>query len=343
MELDPRSRAVLNVIVGAYVDEAQPVSSSAVAERLRHLSLSPATVRSVMAGLETDGLLHQPHTSAGRLPTELGLRVYLDGLERPHLRRHDRALLEAVARTSPTADLPESIGSSLAEISGQVAVLGVPRFVAARVKEVALVRYDARRFVVFLVSPVGPIRQNVVEVGFDIDSDRLQQAQNFLNDKLKTMSLSELKESLRLEVEAHRLTLDHLRRQALEIGARALSDSADDHTLDLIVEGASHLVGQPEFADPRQLRALLEAIEERTVLLQLITQVIHGDGVRVVLSSEHQVRSLEDVAVVGATRVGPSGQPAAVTLLGPLRMDYGRLVPLVDFATTLFDRYWEVI
>ena len=138
------------------------------------------------------------------------------------------------------------------------------------------------------------------------------------------------------------MAVDHLRRQALEIGARALPEPVPEGELELIVEGTSHLVGQPEFADLRQLRSLLEAIEDRHALLQLLQRILDGAGVKVVLGSEHLVRPLEEVACVGSTFHGPAGQPVAVTLLGPARMDYGRLMPLVDYATKLFGRYWEI-
>jgi heat-inducible transcriptional repressor len=343
MDLDPRSRAILNAVVEAYIDDAQPQSSAAVAQRLHHLAVSPATIRNVMAELETAGLLHQPHTSSGRVPTDQGLRVYLDGLGDLRLRKSDRARLEATAANVQPQGLPLTLGQSLADLSGQVAVVGVPRFVGTRFKEVALVRYDAHRFVAFFVSPGGLIQQKLVEVEFDVDAEELLQAQNFLNDRLRTHTVNELRTLIQLELEKNRQAVDSLRQQALELGARALPERVQNDELELIVEGASHLVGQPEFANPRQLRALLEAIEDRRALLQLLQRILDSAGVKVVLGSEHNVRPLEDVTCVGSTWHGPAGQPVAVTLLGPARMDYGRLMPLVDHATKLFGRYWEII
>ena len=343
MDLDPRSHAVLNAIVESYIDDAQAVSSGSVAQRLHHLGLSPATIRNVMAELETAGLLHQPHPSAGRVPTDQGLRVYLDSLGETRVRRSDRAHLESITASAEPSVVPATIGQSLAELSGQVAVVGVPRFLGTRCKEVALVRYDARRFVAFFVSPGGLVQQKLVDVDFDLDQEELLQAQNFLNDKLKTLTVTELRALIRLEMEKNLVAVDNLRRQALTIGARALPEPVANEKLELIVEGASHLVGQPEFADPRHLRNLLEAIEDRNALLLLLQRILDGGGVKVVLGSEHQVRPLEEVTCVGSTWVGPAGQPAAVTLLGPARMDYGRLMPLVGYATRLFGRYWEVI
>jgi heat-inducible transcriptional repressor len=277
------------------------------------------------------------------VPTDVGLRVYLDGLGETRVRKSDRTRLESLTASAGPSALPMAIGQSLAGLSGQVAVVGVPRFVGTRCKEVALVRYDARRFVAFFVSPGGLVQQKLVDVDFDLDQEELTQAQNFLNDKLKTLTVAELRALILSEMEKNLVAVDNLRRQALLIGARALPEPVAKEELELIVEGASHLVGQPEFADPRHLRSLLEAIEDRNALLQLLGRILDGSGVKVVLGSEHQVRPLEEVTCVGSTWIGPGGGPAAVTLLGPARMDYGRLMPLVDYATRLFGRYWGVI
>lgn len=341
MQLEPRSRAILNAIVASYIDDAQPVSSATVAERLPHLSLSSATIRSVMVELEEQGLLQQPHTSAGRIPTELGMRTYLDGLDALKLKRADRAKLEALTAAIAPGALPTTLGQSLADLSGQVAVVGVPRFVGTRFKEVALVRYDAHRFVAFFVSQGGLIQQKLVEMAFEVAAEDLQQAQNFLNDKLQSLTVAELRGLIRMELTQHQVVAENLKREALEIGARVLPEPHGNSQLNLIVEGASHLVGQPEFNDPKHLRALLGALEDRSALLTLLDRIVDGAGVKVVLGSEHQVQGLGDVACVGAALPGPNGETAAVTLLGPVRMDYVRLVPLVDFATKLFGRYWE--
>ena len=343
MELDPRSSAILQPVVAAYIGAAEPVSSAVVAQRGQALSLSPATIRSVMAELEAQGLLFQPHTSAGRIPTGKGLRHYVDSLLDPRLRPRDRSQLEAAANASAPAQLPTNLGQSLAGLSGQVAVIAVPRFVGSRFQEVGLVRHDSRRFLAFFVSAGGLVQQAMVEVDFDLTAADLQEAQNFLNEKLRDHTVDELRLQIRAELEGQQSAYDHVARQVLAIGVHALPESEARRQLDLFVEGASHLVGQPEFADLRRLRDLLEAIEERTALLEILERVLDAPAVKVILSFEHRVRALPDLACVGASWVAPSGAIAAVTLLGPLRMDYGRLVPLVGYTTKLLERRFEHI
>jgi heat-inducible transcriptional repressor len=343
MDFDARASAVLHTAVELYIVEAQPVSSAAVAKRLRGHKVSPATARAVMADLERIGLLYQPHTSAGRVPTELGLRLYVDNLVNPKLRPRDRSQLEATAASSGPDTFPTTLGRRLAGLSGQVALVAVPRFLATPIKEVGLARCDARRFLAFFVSPGGLVQQKVVEVDFDLRPELLTSAQNFLSDKLRDHTVTEVRALIRTELEEQRTTADCLHREALEIGARALPEPCCGDDLEIYVEGTSHLVGQPDFADVERLRELLETIEERATLLKLLERVLDSSGVRVMLGSDHHLAEVPELACVGGSWQGPSGNTAVVSLLGPARMDYGRLVPMVSFATQLLGRYWELI
>ena len=344
MELDKRANIILQHVVEMFIGDAQPVSSGALAKRLKKaLDVSPATIRSVMADLEAKGFLHQPHTSAGRVPTEKGFRAYLDHLGEPRLRAGDRSALEASIDSSELADLPESLGQGLAGLSGQVAMVAVPRLLDSRIKEVGLVRHGERRFLAIFVSHGGLVQQKMVEHSFDVDAESLSCAQNFLNEQLQSQTVPELRRRIREVLDGQRSQYDSLRRVALEIVDRALPDPNDTGGFNIIVEGASHLVGQPEFSDLDRLRSLLEAIESRRGLLELLDRVLDGQGVKVLLGSEHHVSDLPSVACVGVPSPGPGGHSGAVTLLGPSRMNYGRLVPLVDYAAHLLGRYWGEI
>jgi heat-inducible transcriptional repressor len=339
MELDRRSNTILQLVVEAYIHHAQPVSSSAVARLRPELGLSSATIRAVMADLEASGLLHQPHTSAGRVPTERGLRTYVDNLVSPKLRPWDRTRLEATAANTDYAAFPAQLGQTLSGLSGQVAVVVVPRFLGSRFREVGLVRCGTGRFLAYFVSPHGLIQQKLVEVDFDLSQDDLQRIQNFLNDRLRDRSLDEVRLLLQEELRQAREVSDVLRAQALEIGQHVLPELE----LEVLVEGASHLLDQPEFADLHKLRTLLKTIEEKETLLRLLDHLLDNAGVKVMLGSEHPLRAIPDLACVGSAWTARSGDRTAIGLLGPTRMDYGRLVPLVQYASELFGRFWEQI
>lgn len=333
MDLDARARAILQIVVEAYIDEAQPVSSAAVSRRGRHLSLSPATIRSAMADLEERGLLHQPHTSAGRVPTEQGLRAYLEGAMNPKLHPWDRSHLDQAAASTDPAEFPLTLGQSLAGLSGQVAVVAVPRYLGSRVREIGLVRVAARRFVAYFVSPGGFMQQKLVEVDFDLSAAELTEVQNFLSVRLRDRRLDEARELVRKELADAEALRDSMRLRALEIARQALPEAE----MRVHVEGATHLVDHPEFADVEKLRAVLRAIEDKTSVLRLIDRILDSNGVQVLLGS----REVPELACVGSSMATPGGAAGAISLIGPLRMDYGRLVPMVGYALELFNGYWQ--
>ena len=335
MELDERRQKILQLVVDVYIETAQPVSSAAVARRQRSQRISPATIRAVMADLESAGYLSQPHTSAGRIPTQAGLRAFVDGLVRPKLRPWDRTRLEAAA-TADAASFPGSLGQSLALLSGHVAVMVLPRFLGAYFREVGFARCGPGRFLAYFVSPSGLIQQKLVVVDFDLDADELLRIQNYLNESLTGRTLQEVHQMIQQQLADAQICCHVLRRNALEMGARALPELE----LDVLVEGATHLMDQPEFADVGRLRELLRVIEEKGALLQLLDSIIKTPGIKVVMGSEAH-GDFADLALVGGVAGGSNVGRATITLLGPTRMDYGRLLPLVGYASELFGKFWE--
>ena len=338
MELDRRSNSILQVIVETYIHNAQPISSSTVVKHTPKLGFSAATIRTVMAELESLGLLHQAHTSAGRVPTERGLRAYLDNLVSPKLRPWDRTRLEAAA-TSNAASYPAHLGQILSGLSGQMVVVAVPRFLGSHLREVGLVRCEAKRFLAYFISPNGLVQQKLLEADFDATPEELLRIQNYLNERLANRTLAEVRVLIQEELEEARGSSDLLRQQAMEIGQSLLPDVS----LEILVEGASNLLDQPEFADLRKVRAVLRTIEEKEALLRLLARILDNTGVKVMLGSEHRLRDVPELACVGCAWEGLTGRKTAISVLGPSRMDYGRLVPLVQYASQLFSRFWEQI
>ena len=343
MQLDRRSNSILQLIVEAYIHDAQPVSSSSVARRHPELRLSSATIRAVMAGLKAAGLLYQPHASSGRVPTERGLRAYVDGLTNPRLRPWDRTRLEA-ATHQEAKSFPSVLGQTLSHLTGQMVMLSVPRYYGARIREVGLVRCDVGRILAYFVSPNGWVQQKLVKLGFDVSADELQTIQNYLNERVNSRSLPEIRQVIQDELANTHASRDQLQEQALAIAARLFpSDQAGDlaDVVDVVVEGTSHLLDQPEFADLAKLRALLRTVEEKATLLALLKRILDNTGVVVMLGSEHRLHNVPDLACLGCVSDAAHGPRTAISLLGPSRMDYGRLVPLVQYAAELSARFWE--
>jgi heat-inducible transcriptional repressor len=339
MELDSRARAILQAVVEAYIDDAQPVGSTTVLRRRPDLNFSPATVRHVMAELEEAQMLLQPHSSAGRVPTDKGLRCYLDGLMSPKLHPWDRSRLDAAAALNDPAEFPTHLGESLAGLSHQVAVVAVPRFLGSYFREVGLVACGGCQVLAYFISLGGLVQQKRVEVDFEPTLAQLNEIQNLLNERLRGRTLEEVRQLVVTELARAEVTWNELARRAFSLAQRVLPDSA----LDLVIVGASHLVDQPEFADREKLRQAFKAIEDKTALLKLLTQLIDSKEVKVILGSEQVLPEVADLACVGGAFAYAGGRYAAISLLGPARMDYGRLVPLVGYATELFGKFWERI
>jgi heat-inducible transcriptional repressor len=328
-----RQLRILQAAVEVYLETGRPVSSAAVLERTPDLKLSPASVRAEMAALEERGTLRQPHTSAGRVPTDLGLRTYLDACLTPKLHPWDRTNLDAAAGSDPAA-FAASLGQRIAGITSEMTVVAVPRFLRTAIKEVGLTRLKPCVFVAFFVAPGGLVQQKLVQVDFDLTPEELTRIQNFLNERLAGRTLDEVRRQIEVELADDAAQHDHMRRSALEIGIRALPEPE----LELVVEGASHLASKPELSP--KLHALLEAIEQKQVLLKLLDHIVEGTGeVHVVLGSEHHVTELPEIACIGTSLSGAGS--GAITVMGAVRMDYGRLVPLVRYAAQLFGRHWE--
>ncbi len=335
LEIEQRAQKILQLVVEAYIDEALPVSSTTVAKRGRSLHLSPATIRSVMAELERRGLLSQPHTSAGRVPTELGMRAYLDGLIDLQLGPRDRTRLDQSARAEDPAEFPEVLGQKLAGLAGQVAVVAVPRFIGSRMREVGLVRLGPRRFFAYFVAAFGLVQQKLIEVDFDLSASELLTVQNYLNESLRDRSLDEARAFIREQLARAQSLGDHTCLRALTIGQKVLPE----RELRVHIEGTTHLIDQPEFTDHDKLRAVLHALDDKTSLLRLLERILDTNGVQVVLNT-HEPPPL---AWVGANVLCASGRGGAIALLGPLRMNYVRVVPMVRYASQLFDSYWQRI
>ena len=338
MQLDGRQIEVLRTIVDTYIATAQPVSSGAVVTKASKLGLSSATIRSIMSDLEHRGLLNQPHKSAGRIPTETGLRIYLNIGQNRHIRPRDRRILDAFQPTGEPVALVQGLAQQLSSLTGQTTVVAIPRFTAAKVSEIGLVRCTDKALICYFVSPGGHVQQTMVELSRGIDDLDLTKVQNYLNEKLVGHTLTEVRTILASELSGERTRYDAFVRRAAEIGQRALPASE----LEVCIDGASHLAAQPEFSDATMLRRLLGAIEEREVVLTLIDELLAHSGVQVVLSSEHSLEGLGDLSVVSSSLPsGQDGQGPAIGLLGPARMDYGRLIPMVGYATELLGKHWN--
>jgi len=332
-DFEQRRNKILELIIEAHIASASPVGSEFVARKLRS-SLSPATIRNVMGELEEAGYLSQPHTSAGRVPTDRGYRFYVDSvMDIPRMPPEELRQIELLIQPAEV-DLElllERASAALAALSQQAAFAVVPTVKQSRVRQVEFVPLGLRKTLCVLIANDEMIASHVVETVEPMTRDEAVALARFLNTELVGLSCRELVASLERRMLAERDSFYHVVKRSLELLQQALSTEPEER---FILAGASALVSQPEFAnDPRKAHALLKGLDAEEVLLSRVRQDIAPDGVRVRIGREVQVPGLEECSYLTAPVAVGGAVVGGIGVLGPKRMDYPRLRSLVEGAS----------
>jgi len=338
-ELSERSRRVFATLVREYIETAEPVSSQMLA-RKSGLGVSSATVRNVLAQLEELGYVHQPHTSAGRVPTDRGYRVFVDLLlesrrpARPPFSVEDE--IRAQAGRSPLIDdLLISVSHVVSRAARYVgfALVANEGGILQRIEFVPL---GGARVLVVVVSRGNQITQKVVDAGEDIRPSDLVQAANYLNTEFAGLRLSDVREAVLARLQQERSLYDELLRRALRLAQQTLETLSGQPAFH--VEGAAALLDDTDDSVSRAtLRALLEMMEEKERLVHLLNQYIDGPGLTVVIGAEHAAPDLRSFSLIASTAVDGHAT-RTIGLIGPTRMHYSRAITLVDGTTQAISR-----
>ena len=337
-DLNARAREVLRLIVDAYVESGEPVGSRTLS-KLVGLNLSPATIRNVMADLEDAGLLYAPHISAGRLPTSAGLRLFVSGLlQTGGLDAAERASIEARCAAG-NRSLPEVLGEAtnlLSGLSGCAGLVVVPK-TDRPLKHIEFVPLEAGRALVVLVTADGVVENRVIDVPLDVPVSALVQAGNFLNARLVGRSLQEARESVVAEIEGQKGELDQLTARLVAAG---LASWAGGNTGQLIVRGQANLLGDvTELADLTRIRRLFEMLEARETMLKLLDVANRAEGVQIFIGAENDLFENAGCSLIVTPYTNRSEQiVGAIGVIGPLRLNYARIIPLVDFTAKVVGR-----
>jgi len=328
-----RQRRILARLVAEYIEQGEPVSSAWLAEHSA-LGLSSATVRTVLARLEDQGLVRQPHTSAGRVPTDSGYRLYVDWLL--GTRRQPKSLPTLAARlrqAGTVGDLLEGASQELSRASHHIGFALAPAPAGGRLRHIDFVRLEGRRVLVILVATGGQITHKVVETDAPCDDALLVQAANYINAEFAGLTLLEAREAIVGRMRQERRLYDALMARALALAHAGLGDAVPPETLH--VQGASYLIDEllGETADRERtletLRALFRMIEEKQQLIELIARYIETNGLTIVIGSEHSSPDLHPFSIVAST-FGDGPHTGTIGLIGPTRMRYERAISVVD-------------
>ena len=336
--LDNRSREIFRRIVEGYLDTGAPVGSRNVS-RILASALSPASVRNVMSDLEEMGLIFAPHTSAGRLPTELGLRFFIDTLmEVGSLSDEERQKIE---NEVTTAGAGQSVESLLSEASHMLSAMsrGAGVVVAAkqdlRLKHVEFVRIEATRALAVLVGENGAVENRVIDVPRGLPASALTEASNYLNAHFCGRTLAEARVELEQQQEERRREIDRLTESVIAAGFATWSGATEAGTL--IVRGMSNLIGDVKaLEDLERLRLLFDDLESKKEIVQLLGLAEQGEGVRIFIGSENKLFSLSGSSLVVAPfRDAGEKVVGVLGVIGPTRLNYARVVPAVNYTAQL--------
>ena len=337
--LSPKREALLLATVDEFIATAEPVGSNQLAAR-QAIGLRAAMVRNLMAELEQLGYLHQPHPSAGRVPTEKAFRHYVDRMmPQTRIGFEDRAQIELhYSGQSGNLDLAAMMRATsrlLAVLSGQAALVMAPRLEVAALERVSFVRLRERSVLAIFAARAGAVHNRIVEIERDYRQDELDRMARYLNESLHGRTLVEARAWIEARLKEERARYDRFVREALTLGGALASGFA---AVELYVEGSAQALEQPEFTDRGRLRELLRALEDKTALLDLLERSLKGSGPTVSIGTENFDAHLNDFSVVASPYQSGSTPLGSLAVVGPLRMDYQRMIALVDYTARALSR-----
>ncbi|HWJ59647.1 MAG TPA: heat-inducible transcriptional repressor HrcA [Sphingomicrobium sp.] len=329
-------REIFGLVVESYLERGAPVGSKVLAGSV---NLSPASIRGVMQELEERGLLTHPHTSAGRIPTESGLRLFVDGIMQMAAPdpREARELERRIVRDQPIEDALAAASAALSGLSSCAGVVLAPKR-EMRLKQLGFVPLSPSRALAVLVGDDGSIENRVMDVDGRTASNALEQVSNFVNATLAGLTLAEAEARLRAEIRERKEAID---AAAAELVASGLADWSRDQSSRpvLIVRGQANLIDEAAAADLERVRLLLGELEDRQEISRLLEGARDAPGCRVFIGSENRMFALSGSSVIAAPFSGSHGQVVGVVgVIGPTRLNYARVVPMVDFTAKALTR-----
>ena len=337
--LNDRANNILHSIISAFISTGKPVGSRKIA-RTSPEKLSAATVRNIMADLEEWGFLSQPHTSAGRIPTDKAYRHYVDHmLDRPVISLQERALIDLnLHKADNSADqLMARTSQVLSQVSNGLGIVISPSIGGVALQHIQFMSLSDKRLLVILVSRAGIVQNRVIPIDEDYSQTDLDQAARYIVDNFKDKTLLEIRTQILKMIKREQARYDRLMQRVINLSTRTFAPD-DGAQGDMYVDGASNLIKTPEFSDINKMRTLFETIEEKSRLASLIAECIEGDSqeVRIIIGAENPLPGIEDCTLITSRYTLDSRTHGSLGVLGPTRMEYGRAISLVDYVARIF-------
>ncbi|MCA1591302.1 MAG: heat-inducible transcriptional repressor HrcA [Acidobacteria bacterium] len=347
---DARGQAVLSAIIREHLRTGEPIGSRVISERFAGASgWSSATIRNVMAELEEAGLVEQPHTSAGRVPTDKGYRFYVDHLigdtrlSRADLTAIDRSLgLSNSEAGTPPNRLMERVSHLLSQLSENVGIVVSPPHVDNRLQHLEFLQLADGRILVVLVFASNVVQNKIIRIDEPLSQDELERTARYLNAEFSGKSLQTIRGELLGMMREEKALYDQLLRNAVLLCEMSL-EGEDAETGDVYVDGASNILAKPDFGDIERLRELFRTFEAKSRLVKILNECIAGDpvfaDVHVVIGRENSAPSLQGCALITAPyRIGESGLTGSLSVVGPMRIEYARTMAMVNYVAHIVER-----
>jgi heat-inducible transcriptional repressor len=339
-----RIREILHWVVATFIVTGKPVGSRRIARHSRE-QLSAATVRNIMADLEGMGYLHQPHASAGRVPTDKAYRFYVDNLlKRRVISPRDRVIIDRGLRVEDSAEhLMVRASQVLSRMSKNVGIVVSPQISRVALKQIHFVKLVDNRILVILVSRSGIVQNRVIHDSGEISQTDLDQAARYIVENFKDRTLFEIRSLILKMIQQEQALYDRFMQRVITLSTQAFSAADNEMDAGVYLDGASNLIKTPEFSDINRMKLLFETIEQKSRLAALITHCIDGDTqeVRITIGSENALPGIEDCTLIISPYVVDEKTQGSLGILGPTRMEYGRAISLVDYVARLFGRVLE--
>ncbi len=339
LELNERSRQVFREIVDTYLETGEPIGSRTLSRRV-DLGLSPATIRNVMADLEDLGLLFAPHTSAGRLPTEAGLRLFVDGLlEVGNLGEDERKNLEGRCASlgKSLEGLLEEATSALSGLCHCASLVIAPK-TESPLRHIEFVNLSPGRTLVVMVTENGVVENRVIQSLPTVPPSVLAEASNYLSARLLGRTLSEARDAIRAELDEHQVQLDELTAKVVQAGLATWSGAERDGSL--IIRGQATLLEDvTALADLERIRTLFAALETKETMVRLLSLADDAEGIQIFIGSDNQLFNITGCSMIVAPYQNTSEKIiGAIGVIGPTRMNYARIIPMVDYTAKMIGR-----
>ena len=332
--LTPRAASLLRTLVGMHIREGQPVGSKALHVE-SGMSVSTATIRNVMSDLEERGLLSSPHTSAGRIPTAQGYRLFVDSLLQtsPIDASALQALKHELNPNRTSSDLIASASNLLTQVTAQAGIVTVPRPTASQLRQIEFLPLSDSRVLVILVVNEREVQNRVIELSRPLSEEQLKVAADLINQRYAGNNLSEVKRMLVAEMADARIRIDDQLEAALQVAKDAMEP--EDAQEEYVVAGESRLIQQAGANDMDKLRELFDAFERKRDLVELLDRCSRADGIQIFIGEEAGYEVLGDYSVITAPYAQGTQPVGVLGVIGPTRMAYDRVIPLVDITARL--------